>query len=343
MNTNKLQINVKSLALSGLLLLTSITGFAQHQSIIAHDPVIIQENDKYYVFSTGWGIDMWQSDDMKSWELVGSVFDSPPEWTKEAVYSFEGHMWAPDIVFHNGQYYLYYSISDFGKNTSAIGVATNITLDVASPDYKWVDHGKVIQSYPDKTNWNAIDPAIAFDKKGTPYMFFGSFWDGIKRVKLADDLLSTDEDVNQIKTVASRKTNPKAPNPPSIDDNPIDAGGNAIEAPFVFKKGKYYYLFASIDYCCKGVHSSYKMIVGRSKKLDGKFIDAMGVDMATRGGTLVLEGNADWHGVGHNAVATFNDKDYLVFHGYDAHDEGRPKLIIKEIQWSEDRWPSVSL
>ncbi|MFV0366444.1 MAG: family 43 glycosylhydrolase, partial [Mangrovibacterium sp.] len=120
-------------------------------------------------------------------------------------------------------------------------------------------------------------------------------------------------------------------------------GGNAIEAPFVFKKGKYYYLFASIDYCCKGVHSSYKMIVGRSKKLDGKFIDAMGVDMATRGGTLVLEGNADWHGVGHNAVATFNGKDYLVFHGYDAHDEGRPKLIIKEISWNKDGWPTVEL
>ncbi|MFV0290409.1 MAG: family 43 glycosylhydrolase [Mangrovibacterium sp.] len=325
------------------LLFSTINLLAQHEGIIAHDPAIAQENDKYYLFTTGWGIDMWQSDNMVSWERAGHVFNQPPEWTKETVEGFKGHMWAPDIVFHNNQYFLYYSISAFGKNTSAIGVATNQTLDPQNENYQWIDHGMLIQSIPNQTNWNAIDPAVAFDKKNKPYMFFGSFWDGLKRVKLTDELLEIDEDINKIQTVASRKKSSKEPNPPAIEDNPRDAGGNAIEAPFVFKKGKYYYLFASIDYCCKGPRSSYKIIVARSKKIKGKFTDDNGKDMAINGGKLVLQGNENWHGVGHNAVASFNGNDYLIFHGYDANDDGKPKLIIRQIQWTNDLWPSVQL
>jgi len=131
------------------------------------------------------------------------------------------------------------------------------------------------------------------------------------------------------------------PNPPSVDDNPKDAGGNAIEAPFVFKKGKYFYLFASIDYCCKGINSTYKMIVGRSIEIPGPYIDKNGNSMNSGGGTILLQGNEDWYGVGHNAVYNFNGTDYLIFHGYDALDEGKSKLIIKKLNWDNNGWPVV--
>ncbi len=64
--------------------------------------------------------------------------------------------------------------------------------------------------------------------------------------------------------------------------------------------------------------------------------------MDSGGGTILLEGNEDWFGVGHNAVCTFNETDYLIFHGYDAHDEGKPKLIIKKLNWDNNDWPVVS-
>ena len=64
------------------------------------------------------------------------------------------------FLFTMGLYYLYYSVSAFGKNTSCIGVATNKTLHPSSPDYKWTDHGKVIQSVPGRDMWNAIDPNL---------------------------------------------------------------------------------------------------------------------------------------------------------------------------------------
>jgi arabinan endo-1,5-alpha-L-arabinosidase len=243
-------------------------------------------------------------------------------------------MWAPDIVYHNDEYYLYYSVSAFGKNTSCIGVATNKTLDPKEPDFKWVDHGKVIQSIPGKNDWNAIDAAIAFDDDGEPWMSFGSFWGGLKLVKLDDDL-KTLAQPEEWYTIAKR--------PRSLETDESDAGDGAIEAPFIFKKNGYYYLFVSFDYCCRGAESTYKIMVGRAKNIEGPYIDKEGKSMLNGGGSLVLKGNDDWHAIGHNAAYTFDGIDYLVCHGYDAHDNARQKLIIREIKWDNDDWPVVDI
>jgi arabinan endo-1,5-alpha-L-arabinosidase len=260
----------------------------------------------------------------------------------EAVPAFAGHIWAPDISFYDGKYYLYYAVSAFGKNTSCIGVATNTTLDPRDPNFKWVDHGKVIQSVPGVSNWNAIDPNIITADDGTPYMAFGSFWGGIKLVKLKPDRLGIAEDPAHLPTIASRKRDPQGGNPPAPPGNPPDAGGNAIEAPFIFKHGDHYYLFASIDYCCRGPKSDYKMIVGRATAVTGPYVDRAGVELAHGGGTILLAGDAKWYGVGHNAVCTFDGVDYIVFHGYDASDKrGRAKLRIETLKWDETDWPVV--
>ncbi len=322
------------------VLLFSVISYGQ--SISVHDPVMAKQNDTYYLFCTGRGISVWSSKDMKEWKREQPVFQEPPQWAVEAVPGFRGHFWAPDISFFNGKYYLYYSVSAFGKNTSCIGLATNKTIDPADPEFKWTDHGKVIQSFPGETNWNAIDPNLVVAGDGTPYLSFGSFWDGLKLVKLNSEATAPAEDINAIPTIASRKKLPTDPNPPAIDNNPKDAGGNAIEAPFIFKKGNYYYLFASIDYCCKGKNSTYKMIVGRSETIPGPYIDKNGKPMATGGGTILLQGNEKWHGVGHNSAYTFHGIDYIVFHGYDADDEGKSKLIIKKLDWDSEGWPVVA-
>lgn len=311
--------------------------------ISVHDPVMIKAGNRYYLFCTGRGIAVWSSADMKSWKREKQVFEEAPRWAVAAVPGFKNHIWAPDISYSNGLYYLYYSVSAFGKNTSCIGLVVNKTLDPASPDFKWTDKGKVIQSYPGITNWNAIDPNLITDKKGNSYLSFGSFWDGLKLVRLSKDRLRVLGDTINLRTIASRKTDPgQTANPPAIENNPPDAGGNAIEAPFIFRKDNYYYLFASIDYCCKGVNSTYKMIVGRSREVEGPYLDKEGPDMRTAGGTLLMAGNEDWHGVGHNAVCHFDGVDYLIYHGYDAKDSGKPKLQIKTLNWDTQGWPVVA-
>lgn len=313
-----------------IFLNTNIYGQQLQTNISVHDPVMLRQDSVYYVFCTGNGIAMWSSTDRVNWKHEKPVFDTAPQWAIDKIPGFENHVWAPDISYYNGLYYLYYAVSVFGKNISAIGVATNKTLHTNSPDYGWTDHGMVIQSLPGKTNWNAIDPNLITDDKGIPYLAFGSFWDGIKIVRLSKDRFSVAEDITKLPTIASRKT-----------DSAANTGANAIEAPFVFKKGNYFYLFASIDYCCKGPQSTYKMIVGRSKNVTGPYTDKKNLDMAHGGGSIILAGDKNWYGVGHNAVVDFDGTDYIIFHGYDASDNGRSKLRIEQLDWDSAGWPVV--
>ena len=317
-----------------LFVLTGLASWAQplQTNIPVHDPVMIKQDSTYYVFCTGVGISMWSSTNMKDWKQEKPVFNKAPQWAVDAIPGFKGHIWAPDISFHNGKYYLYYAVSAFGKNTSCIGLAINKTLNTASSDYKWEDLGKIIQSVPGRDMWNAIDPNLIIEDNGTPWLSFGSFWNGIKLVKLKNDLTAVAEP-QQWYTIAGRKRDFILPD--SV------AGDAAIEAPFIFKKGKYFYLFVSFDYCCRAEKSTYKMVVGRSEKIMGPYTDRDGVPMVLGGGSLVLEGDKNWFGAGHNGTYSFDGKDYLIFHGYDAADKGRSKLRIELLDWDMQGWPVI--
>lgn len=304
------------------------------EHIRAHDPVMIRQDNRYYLFCTGNGITVWSSADRQQWKREAPVFDKPPAWAVAAIPRFRGHIWAPDISYHNGLYYLFYAVSAFGKNTSCIGLATNKTLDPSSRDFKWTDHGKVIQSVPGRDMWNAIDPNLVLDTSGTPWLAFGSFWNGIKLARLSAgmDALS---DPEKWYTIAARKRSA------AIADTL--AGDAAIEAPFIYRKGKYYYLFVSFDYCCRGEKSDYKVMVGRGEAVTGPYLDREGRPMEQGGGTTVVTGNKDWHGAGHNAVYQWDEKEYMILHGYDAKDSGRAKLIIKELDWDKEGWPLMNI
>jgi len=299
-----------------------------------HDPVMIKEKDTYFLFCTGNGVSVYSSKDMNNWRKENSVFQKTPDWVIQAIPRFRGNsIWAPDISYYDGKYYLFYAVSVFGKNISCIGLAINKTLDNNSPDYKWEDMGKIIQSVPGRDMWNAIDPNLIVDENKTPWLAFGSFWNGMKLVKLRDDLSAVAKP-EQWYTIASRPRDSKFAD--------TSGGDAAIEAPFIFRKVKYYYLFVSWDYCCRGEKSDYKVVVGRSENVVGPYLDKNGVPMTRNGGTLLVQGDGkEWFGAGHNSVYTFGDKDYIIYHGYDAKDRGRSKLIIRELQWDKDGWPVV--
>lgn len=316
----------------GLLFSLLLATTASARQVDVHDPVMAKEGDTYYLFSTGPGVTFYSSKDMKNWKREGQVFTEDPTWAKSVSPSFDGHIWAPDIVHHNGLFYLYYSISAFGKNTSAMGVTTNKTLNPASPDYAWEDQGIVLQSVPNRDLWNAIDAAVIVDEAGTPWMSFGSFWGGLKLVKLADNLTEVAEP-QEWYSIAKRDR--------SILTDDSSAGSAAIEAPFIFKKGDYYYLFASWDSCCRGKESTYKVVMGRSKDVRGPYLDKDGVDMNHGGGSLVIAGDKDWIALGHNSAYTFGKKDYLVLHAYETADNYLQKIKILEMKWDKNGWPSV--
>ena len=343
-----------------------LTGDAQG----THDPSVIKQGSTWYVFSTTTGrgstgqLPIRCSSDLKQWRRCGDVLPAIPDWIKQDSPGARG-LWAPDISYFDGLYHLYYAYSLFGKNTSGIALFTNKTLDPKSPDYHWNDQGLVLRSTAGD-DFNAIDPNLAVDAKGGTWLVFGSFWSGIKlrRIDRATGKLSS-LDTTQYSLAThftERAPNPQAatqpgaaavapPRVPSANAaaaqrpanaaGPHAAGPDAIEAPFIVHKGHFYYLFVSVDFCCRGAQSTYKVTVGRARKITGPYFDAAGKRMSDGGGTLLLSGNGKWAGPGGESVLLQKSGDIIVYHAYDAH-TGQPSLQISTIAWVKN-WPKVAL
>ncbi|MEH0166667.1 arabinan endo-1,5-alpha-L-arabinosidase [Roseateles microcysteis] len=279
----------------------------------AHDPtLLLGEGGVLHVFTTGVGLQRLRSGDSgKTWHREAPVFNeaSKPGWWAQAVPEHQGlDVWAPKLFRHAGKVWVLYSISTFGKNTSAIGLASAANPEAAD----WKDEGLVVASQPGD-NFNAIDPDL-FIEGDKLWLSYGSFWGGIRLTELDAQTLRP---IGETRFIARRK------------------GG--IEAPTIVRRGDWYYLFVSHDLCCRGVASTYNIRVGRARSVWGPYLDKDGVAMMERGGTLVEEGGPRWKGPGHQDLVG----DTLVRHAYDAHDDGKPHLRIATLRWSPDGWPSL--
>ncbi|WP_410673324.1 arabinan endo-1,5-alpha-L-arabinosidase [Amycolatopsis sp. cmx-4-68] len=278
-----------------------------------HDPSVVKRpGGGYLVAHTGDGIALKTSADRTAFSGAGSAFPGGAPWTT----SYTGGsrtLWAPDVSYRNGQYYLYYAASTFGSNHSAIFLATSPSGNSGT----WTHRGLVVESRT-TDDFNAIDPNLVVDDQGRWWLDFGSFWSGIKLIQL--DPATGLRLGGGMTAIAGR-------------------GGGAIEAPFVVKRGQYYYQYVSFDLCCRGAASTYRVMVGRSTSVTGPYADRNGVPMASGGGTEILAGHGSVHGPGHQAVLADNDGDVLVYHYY--ADNGTSLLGINRLAYDSAGWPSV--
>lgn len=295
------------------------------------DPTVVEGHNGdrgYFAVGTGRGIQMLHSRDLKEWKHLGRIFDSnAPGWAMEAIPKHQG-VWAPDITFHHGLYHLYYSVSSFGSQRSVIGLAVNKRLEPGHRDNRWEDRGLVVESNIGTCDFNAIDPALFVDGDGRWWMFFGSFWTGLKAFELDPKTGKAKEASPKMVSIARRA--------PEIRDG-------AIEAAYVIRRGPWYYLFASWDQCCKGAESDYHVVVGRSRNVLGPYVDKNGKPMLEGGGTVVIQSDVDWAGPGHNGTLhTRRGDDYMVLHAYDRKKPFLGRLFhVRPMIWSADGWPSV--
>lgn len=294
-----------------------------------HDPSLIRQGNTWYSFSsdsngtpTNAFLDIRCSSDLTQWKACGSVFTQIPSWITANIPG-AGRLWAPDISYFNGLYHVYYAASTSGSQQSAIGLATNRTLDLADPAYQWVDQGVVLTSHPGE-NFNAIDPNILVDSDGRVWLTYGSYWSGIKQREIdpASGLLAA---ASQVYSLAER---------PKVNLDPI-------EGPFLVHHSNFYYLFVSIDFCCNADLNTdnYKEAVGRSTSPHGPFYAEDGTPMMQGGLTVILQGSGQWLAPGGASVYTDPEQgDLLIFHALKPSENGASYQWVKSMQWSND-WP----
>lgn len=295
------------------------------RGITTRDPSsIVKCKAEYWVFYTGRGVPSYHSKDLVQWERGPAVFKAAPDWVAKVVPE-NRHMqyWAPDIIRLGDRYLLYYAVSSMGKMTSAIGLATNPTLDPADPAYHWTDQGYVVRTQ-EGDGYNAIDPSLFQDRNGSLWMAFGSYWSGIKLIQL-DPLTG--------KRLAS-------------DSQPVPLAYNeSIEASYLCRHDDYYYLFVNWGSCCRGPESTYNIRIGRSKTITGPYLDKAGVDMLHSGGSVFLgTTNGPLIGPGHAGTLSAQGKEWFTsdFEG-DVRLGGRATLAIMPLRWNADGWPEAKV
>ncbi|WP_306207151.1 arabinan endo-1,5-alpha-L-arabinosidase [Actinoplanes sp. RD1] len=284
-------------------------------STFAHDPTIVKRPTGGYLLAiTAPGIGLKTSPDRTAFTDAGKAFPGGTPWA-DPYTGGDTNLWAPDISYRDGKYVMYYSASTFGHSKSAIFLATSPT----GASGTWTNQGLVIES-TDATGWNAIDPNLVVTSSGEWWMTFGSFWSGIKMIKL--DPATGKRADSTVRAIAERFTTDKA-----------------IEAPYIHRYGGYYYLFVAFDSCCKGAASTYKIMVGRSKTITGPYVDRTGKAMTAGGGTEVLSSHDAVYGPGHPAVLQDTDGAVLVYHYYTATNDA--KLGINLLGFDSAAWPYV--
>ncbi|WP_340114829.1 family 43 glycosylhydrolase [Maribellus mangrovi] len=348
---------IKTVVLSAFLIFSTLIVSGQSWPAGIHDPSsIVKCDDTYWIFGTGDGIYSIYSKDLITWRSGPTPFTKTvyPSWINDVVGGFQGGFWAPDIIYMNNQYYLYYSCSEWGTMTSTIGCVTNKTLNPDDPDYEWVDVGFLgIWSYQPGLALNAIDPSLMRGPDGKIWMVYGSFnAEGIvvTEIDSVSGKPKTYDGNLPGKSIANSWTGPQSSN-----------YGEGEGASMIYRDG-YYYLFYNKGGCCAGIASTYYMVMGRSKSPRGPFVDkegkALRLTAQPSGGTVVFRhdnsrGQDDrYYGPGHFGMYSENGVDYVTFHYYDpngfypnpdVNNQGGPTLGLAKLVWGEDGWPSISL
>lgn len=292
-----------------------------------HDPSIIATESGWASFATGvegasdGGMPRTKtSPDGIMWSETGAIPGGLPDWIPAELGYTPRNLWAPSIRLVGDTAHLYYSASSFGRNDSAIGLMTNSSFNVEHPAEGWTDQGMVLRSRS-TDNFNAIDPFRFDASDGRAWLAFGSFWDGIRMVEL------------------DRETGLR------LDDQPplalASRSGGAIEAPAILEREGRFYLFVSFDSCCKGLASTYRIMVGRSEQVEGPYLDRDGKPMLEGGGSELLATTGRYRGPGGQETFIASGEPWLGFHYYDRDQGGLPKLQIGKLGWSEDGWPEL--
>lgn len=316
-----------------------------------HDPSIFRDpaSGMYYVYSTDMqkgmyvtpGCQIRKSKNLVDWEFVGRAIQGgeiPPD---VAAWANPVALWAPDCVKVGDEYRLYYAASLFGKQRSAIALAV-----ANNPEGPFIPRGIVLETKAGDPV-NAIDPAIVTDSApdgtGDQYMAYGSFWGGIRLLKL-------DSSTGLLAVSAAYSGGESAPSDGfgiSLARRSASVQG-AVEGPYIIfnKDTRFYYLFVSYG----SLSSNYNVRVARSRSIEGPYLDYRGTAMTDlssppdsvgyklTSGFRFGEGQG-WFALGHNSVLERDGEWFLVHHARPEGGQSWAYLNVRKMLWTSDGWP----
>lgn len=291
-------------AAATLMVMLSGTAIAQVGNPYIHDPSTIMESDgKYYTFGTGGG---------------GLISEDGWHWESGAVRPGGGA--APDAIKIGDRYLIAYGITGGGLgggHDGQIMTMWNKTLDPNSPDFEFSEPIMVAESKNMEDN-DAIDPGLLLDPTdGRLWMSYGTYFGNIRLVELDP------------KTGARVEGN-----------EPIDIAIDCEATDLEYRDG-WYYLLGTHGTCCDEANSTYNIVVGRSKKVTGPYVDNMGRDMLRGGAKMVVSsGGGRTNGAGHFGRTILEEGVEKVSLHYEADLDrsGRSVLAIKPLLW-KNGWP----
>lgn len=285
------------------VLLMPGTAAAQIGEPYIHDPSTIMKCEgKYYTFGTGGG---------------GLISEDGWTWYDGGVRPGRGA--APDVVKIGDRYLIAYSATGGGLGGSHRGTVLtmwNKTLDPTSPDFKYTEAIAVASSEDDE-DCDAIDPGLLLDPTdGRLWLSYGTYFGFIRLVEL-DPATGKRKEGNE----------------------PINIAIGCEATDLIYRNG-WYYLLGTHGTCCDGPNSTYNIVVGRSRKVTGPYLDNMGRDMLEGGGRMVIGAGNRQTGAGHFGRYIEEEGVEKMSCHFEADFDrgGRSVLAVRPLLWKND-WP----
>ncbi|MGH9945022.1 MAG: glycoside hydrolase family 43 protein, partial [Pyrinomonadaceae bacterium] len=282
------------------------------------DPSVIRVGRDYYATATSseWGPEfpVLHSRDLVNWETVGVIFPTRPAWAV-------GNFWAPEISQHRGRIYVYYTAR---KKDGPLCVAVATARRPTGP---YTDHGPLVCQ-----EVGSIDGFPMTDERGRRYLLWKEdgnsvskptpIWaqplsaDGTKLVGVRQEILRNTEGWEKHQSLPY---------------------GDLVEGPAVVRRGDWFYMFYSGNFCCAR-DCNYAVGVARSRKLLGPW--------EKNPANPILAGNDAWKCPGHGTIVSDErGRDWLMYHAYHPKDfvyVGR-QALLDEVKWDgADGWPTIN-
>ncbi|WP_010663298.1 glycoside hydrolase family 43 protein [Marinilabilia salmonicolor] len=269
------------------LIWTAILGFslqvnAQNPVITEKhtaDPAAIVHNDTVYLYA---GHDEAAHDfhfyNLNEWLIYSST--DMVNWREESAFPVtefkwaSGDAWAAEVIEKDGKFYWYVTVHHKdvdGKAGKAIGVA--VAESPTGPFKDAIGSALITNNMTTDIDidWDDIDPTVFIDHNGTPWLFWGNT--KCYYAKLKENMIELAGPIKEVEGLP-----------------------NFTEAPYIHKKGDYYYLTYAYEFPEK---TAYAM----SKSIEGPW--------EYKGILNEIAGNSNTN---HQAILEYKGNDYFIYH-----------------------------